>query len=781
MNTHSDETAGAPETTVRHALNPSGKTIGWRGTLGEGLYEISYRFTAPGFDVDSLYFDWMDHRTGPWDYAPSFADNRGQCLLPHVRLTVMPGNTSHQARVFIPRKQELDKRIFTGRIGFYVDSPREISVQLETSLENIDWQDSELTRFDDFLSDYTEADFKTGQSFWLDRDKLDALARTWGSTPWSCKLDEILDDCARIQAAPPRTPGEARHIATTLQTRHFYEDSVVFPGDYLAALSLRLHIRDLPQDEEQLIRWVDALIALPYWGFTADPIGADHNNDLTADFNMLGLAIAFNWHENRLGPERTARAIEKIAYQAGEMLKWVVHSRSSWPGTVSQNHTYFGHQTLVLAGLALLGRHDKALHWLNVAIPAFRRFATALPPDGSFHEGIGYIAFGLLGLMPSLMLLQQYTGQNFVPEAWLEKHWKFADTLLPDDSSEGFFTDDADGELPFMLPLALWEFSRQPDSSPTKARVEGILARYHKHNAHRPPVHPLAVNFWTCAWAPALETFSPRIQSSTATSHEYLDDCGYLVINLDAKTKAYFLTGPAHGYNLFGKELHTYSYGHHHPDVGNILINRDGKWLLADSGYTWAKLSAEHNVLLVNGRGQHNDGHVWMAPPPFDFTPSRLHLARQPDGFIRGEVDLACYYPRSLHLEQWKRTVIAAIGKGMAIIDDVRLTHEGELTLSWGSDYPWHGESAGVCATYTTTAPGEACGLTLHGRDEGRVLETVVPARKYVEIVKDGRPWHAIRTRPTTPTRAHRFITVFRLPDIDETFDQAILAAASRM
>ncbi len=751
-----------------NGFTPSPDGLRWEGTLDEGLYEIAYRFEAPEFDPDSLYFDWMDHRTGPWDYAPSFAPNRGQCLLPHVELAVEPDGIRTSGRVFVPRRPELDARSFNGRIGFYVDARRALSLHLNADRKNIRWSECELVRFDGFMSDRTADDFKRGQLFWLDRDKLSALDRTWGRSPWSRRLGEVLDDCVGIRAEPPRTPEEARTICTTLKTKQVYEDSVIFPGDYLVSLGLRLLVRDSRDDEAQLLSWVDALVDLPYWGFTADPIGADHNNDLTADFNMLGLATALNWHEARLGVERTARVVAKIAYQADEMLKWIIHSRSSWPGTVSQNHTYFGHQTLVLAGLALLGKHDRALTWLNVAIPAFKRFTAALPPDGSYHEGIGYISFGLVGLMPSLMLLQQFTDEPFVPEAWLEKHWEVAEKLLPEDSSEGFFVDDSDGGLPFMYSIAMWEFARSPAGSPTRARVENVLGKFHRYNTSQLATHTLLFNFWTCLWAPGLESADFQIRPVSTRPCEYLDDNGYVILNLGEKTKAYFLTGPMHGYALFGKERHTYCYGHHHPDSGSIILNHDGKWLLADTGYTWAKLSSEHNMLLVNGEGQHNDGHVWLAPPPFDFTPTRAKISEHA-GVVRAEVDLACYYPKSLNLEQWRRTVIAVPGKGLAIIDDVRLSEAADLTISWGSDYPWIEETRGVYATPL------GCTLALHVEDETCVTETVMPARKYVEVVKGGRPWHAIRVRPTARVKAHRFVAVFRLPGIDSSFDREML------
>ncbi len=750
------------------AFTESPEGLKWQGTLEEGLYEIVYRFEAPDFDVESLYFEWMGHRTGPWDYAPRFAKNRGDCLLPHVELSVTP-DLHTSSRVFIPSSPDLERKSFSGRMGFYVESKRSLTAIIKAKSLKAVWKSCELVRFDDFKASYKSGDFKAGQRFWLDDAKVAAIARTWGRSPWTRRIDGILDDCAK--AKPPKDTDEARSLVTTLKTKEVYEDSVIFPGDYIVSLCLRLFARDSKEDEVQLNRWVDSLIELPYWGFADDPIGADHNNDLTADFNMFGLATALNWHEARLGKERARRAEAKIAYQADEILKWIIHSRSSWPGTVSQNHSYFGHQTLVLAGLALLGRNDRALLWLNVAIPAFKRFSAALPPDGSFHEGLGYTCFAMTGLMPSLMLLQQFTGKEFIPEAWIEKHWKAVEALLPENCAEGFFVDDADGSLPFMDSMLLWEFARSPEGSETKRRVEGMLSKFYKH--HNKPIdnHQLLPNIWNTIWAPQLDSASfkerPAGQGKLCS---YLDDNGYVILELDSKTKAFFLTGPSHGYKLFNKEMHPYSYGHHHPDSGNIMLNYDGKWLLADTGYTWSKLSSEHNLLLVNGKGQHNDGHTWMVQSPCDFTPAKAKISEDADGVSRSEIDLECYYPKSLKLKKWRRTVLAAKGEGLAVVDDVDCAEEAELTISWGSDLPWVEKGKGVYA-------GESgCLLSLYGKDEISALEKVNPARKFIEIVKEARPWHAIRVKSAGKTKSHRFITVFRLPGATESFDKRMLA-----
>ncbi len=732
----------------------------WTGILAEGLYEIIYGFEDPGFDIGSLYFEFMNRNTGPWDYAPAFAKDRGKCLLPHVELE-MP-SLKRKSRVFIPRKSELDRRYFNGRIGFYVDSKQSVTFKLTASAKNAKWTDVKIERYDDFMADYSEKDFKLGQKLWLDKPRIDAIRKRWSSSPWANSLDIILDDCAG--SPPPKNIDDAKNAsATTSKSGKRYEDSVIFPGNYITALSLRLLARDSKDDLEQLKHWTDALASLPYWGFSEDPVGADHDNDLTADFNMLGLAVALNWHREKLGIERVFRLEEKIAYQAEQMLKWIIHSRSSWPGVTAQNHAFFGNQTLILAGLSLLGRNKRAILWLNVGIAAFKRFIKALPADGSYHEGNGYSAFGMVGLMPSLMLLQQATGTKFIPEAWLVKHWKFIDAMLPENTEEGFSTDDGDGQLGYLAPLAMWDYARNPASSEIRRLIGGILSKFFKYNPEHFKYHCILVNNLNMLWAPELgpKDFPPRKPSKTASS--YFKDSGYLVMGLDARTKVYFLSGPPQGYNLFKNDRHTYNYGHHHPDVGNILLNYDGKWILADTGYTWCKLSSEHNVLLVDGQGQHNDGHVWMAPPPFDIKPPHLKISKS-KGITKAKIDLACYYPSSLGLKSWKRTFCGIRNKGFAVIDDVSCKIPRKLTISWGSDFPWEKIPCGGKNVYENRS---GCRLIFQGRDEIISMESSVPVKKYIEVLKNGKPWYVLRTSTSGKSRKHRFITVFVLPGND--------------
>ncbi|HCE45991.1 MAG TPA: hypothetical protein DET40_20795 [Lentisphaeria bacterium] len=741
----------------------------WTGTLDEGLYEIIYGFEDPDFDISSLYFEFMGRNTGPWDYAPSFAANRGECLLPHVELEI-PQELKRKSRVFIPRKTELDRKYFNGRIGFYVDHRKRVTLSIRTSAPKVKWTEVSIERFAGFKADYPESAFKTGHKFWLDEPTLKLIGKNWDVSPWAKVINGILDDCAG--APPPKNVEEAKAVSgTTSRSGKRYEDSVIFPGNYISALSLRLLVRPSKEDLEQLKTWVDAIAALPYWGFTEDPVGADHNNDLTADFNMLGIAVALSWHREKLGKERAERLEWKIGYQAEQMLKWIIHSRSSWPGVTAQNHAFFGNQTLILAGLLLLGRDKRAILWLNVGIAAFKRFTEALPPDGSYHEGNGYTAFGMVGLIPSLMLLEKSTGEKFMPEKWLSRHWNFVDAMLPENTEAGFSTDDGDGQLGYLAPLALWEYGHRPKTSDVRRLTGRILYKFFKYNPDHFKYHCILVNFLNMLWAPDITQKEFKPGSSSKSTSSFFDDCGYFALSLNDKSKSYFLTGPPQGYNLFEKDQHTYNYGHHHPDVGNVIFNYDGKWILADTGYTWCKLSSEHNVLLVDGHGQHNDGHVWMTPPPFDINPPRMKPSAHGD-LVKAEIDLSCYYPSSLGLKRWKRTVCGIRGKGFAVIDDVKCKSESRLTISWGSDFPWKKIPSGKVPAFENHS---GCRIIFYGKREKITQEKSLPVKKYIEVLKEGKPWHALRVSTAAKSKEHLFITMLRLPGTDEGFDREIL------
>jgi hypothetical protein len=717
-----------------------------------GLYEIHYQFRAPGFDPDSMTFDWQGQKTGPWDYAPSGPRN-GECLLPTVRLTTSAG-AEVKARVFIPRRPELDAGNFHGRVGFRVKDAGPLSLELGASIP-VEWTRAEIVPVTDFQDTTLSAsDIDTPGRFLLSDEQLTDLKANWGKAVWCQHLDRILDDCARF--TPPTTQADAKIVATEfLRTRAVYEDNVVFWGNYLAGLSLRLLALARDEDLAQLKRWIDALISLDYWGDADDPHGRNHNNDLTADFNMFGLVLALNWHAPRLGNDRVICIQKRIHHQGREMLKWIVGSRSSWPGTRTQNHAYFGYQTVLLAGAALLGAGEsyeaEALDWLRIGAAASKRFCEHLPSDGSFHEGLGYIAFGMYGLMPSLLLLEQLTGRPWVPWKWLAAHMEAVDTLLPRDALEGFWIDDGDAYLPCNIPLTLWVWQHAPEAATrdTAARILAKVWDLPEELTTQP--NRIIGCFWRLLLTPELTDLPAPAPPAEGWRHRLLPAAGCCVFRPTGDSRLYFLSGPPHGHELFRREQHIYSYGHHHPDMGNILLHDRGTWVLADTGYTFRKCSGEHNVLLINGQGQHNDSHVWMVPPPWEIQPERVQMNATESG-VQAGLDLASAYPVKLGLISWNRTV-SVTDSGFAVMDEMHSRVPVIFTLSWVSSQAWRRQDDGcyhLPRDWRLSVDGEVRATS----------EPIVQARRFGGWLT-APTWEALRLSNPQPLTRYRLISVF--------------------
>ena len=696
-----------------------------------------------------MTFEWFGRQTGPWDYAPSGPRN-GDCLLPCVHLQTSTG-VDTQARVFIPRREELDKRFFNGRVGFRVLEADTVTLELRTPM-SVQWQSVHIELVTDFLDDtFKASDFHTQCRFFLDENQLQALKHNWGKTNWSRGLDQALDACAPF--APPATLNEARVVSSEfLKTPKPIQDNVVFWGSYLASLAMRTLVLERQSDMDQLTRWVDAMIALPFWGQSDDPKGRDHDNDLTADFHMMGLCLTLNWHAPRLGNERVEKIKDKIRYQAQQMRQWIITARSAWPGANTQNHAYFGYQTLLLAGAILLKEgDDEALDFLQIACAASKRFTANLPSDGSYHEGLGYISFGLLGLMPSLFLLEELTGQTWLPHDWLAAHFPAMNALVPTDCGKGFSIDDGDHCFPCNGALALWAWQHASQAA-TRQAAGQLLTKSIAKNQNSQQEYSFVNNFWCLLLCPNV-TQLPNERSDSHTDkygHTLLQAAGYFTAKLGDNRQAYFLTAPPHGHELFKRERHTYAYGHHHPDTGNVLLIDHGRWVLADSGYTYCKTSREHNVLLVDDHGQYNDGYVWMPPPPWDITPQSVRVTEH-DHHVEAHVDLAYIYPCNLGLKSWQRCVYTT-SNGLVVIDDISTQKPAHLTINWGSDFPWQCQHP---QTWHNTADWQ---LTVLGDPTTIVQQTVNPARRFR---KADRPWHVLRLSNTQSVTHYRVVCIF--------------------
>ena len=68
--------------------------------------------------------------------------------------------------------------------------------------------------------------------------------------------------------------------------------------------------------------------------------------------------------------------------------------------------------------------------------------------------------------------------------------------------------------------------------------------------------------------------------------------------------------------------------GHVHPDVNSFILWAHGQYLTGDSGYAGVPMTIEHNTILVDGKGQANEGNGHDAGPVSPTTRSTMQESR---------------------------------------------------------------------------------------------------------------------------------------------------------
>jgi hypothetical protein len=718
-----------------------GRKNSWSGCFEPGFYEIAFAVELKSFD-NAVLFDYaegMSQKTGPWDYALEDKGNikKYQLLLPEIVLKINGAELSRTI-TFIPNEKELDSNSFRGIIGWENNSGGDICFTLECDgYGKAFFYDVDVREIDDFKDVKTAGDFCFAERFWLNRETMDAVKHNWNSSFWGADIDRALDCLKELPV--PQNMDEFKK--TFSQCPPEIRCDLTFSGCYIGCLCLRYICFKREDDKVRLLEWVDSVTALPHWGIGTVK-GADFDNDLTAAFNMFGLVLVENWLPEILGKARRKAVKKKIYVQTKKIVEHAKACRSSWPGSNTQNHAFFGYQTILLGALALLNDYPEAVEWINIATAAFKRFVRYLPGDGSYHEGIGYVPFALYGLIPPLLLLEELTRQKWLPRKWLKEHWKFCDEIIPDEFKTGFYIDDGADNIPTCVPLVFRELVNPEASTEDKKHLGSIIDKISIYRKNRVGSQiTLLENFWGMLWNPRAEY---RVKSGgnikTEKSYTYFRTSGFVIVNMARDSKLYFLSGG----HTDCSDVNRYGCGHHHPHAGNILFNYQGKWLLSDTGHSLCKRSREHNVLIPNGKGQYNDGYVWSTALPDNLEFPELVIEETREG-VRFSVALENYYPPDAGLISWQRTVECCRNKGFKVFDEVKCKRISELSLFWGSDFPW----LKIADSYSA------------GNLEFCSINKDVLVKEELLTKRSKEDWHVLHISPERETDSFTFISEF--------------------
>ena len=415
-----------------------------------------------------------------------------------------------------------------------------------------------------------------------------------------------------------------------------------------------------PNDEllAQIIEWLEVATTYPHCGV-----------DLDAEYFMEGVALAYDWLHDELPEDLRARVRDTIARQCAIVFEHSLGGRTGGGLSFQQNHFWFAHLSMALGAAAICGEVPEAEQWLAWAWDRFERIAVSFGPDGGFHEGPAYWDYSMPTLYLYLDLYEWCTGlrvpdadRGLAGQAEFRLHHVFPGLALSAPLE--------DSTVPQTRPptkLLLWEAKRF--QNPVAQGIAHLITRGVNNDR------------FNLLWLDEkLVAEDPREAVPLAKRYEDIETVFARTSWDDDATYAAFVCRPMGGH-MYAELCAKYGIsgtGHNHPEQNHFILFGRGEVLADDPGYTYEKLTRNHNTILVDGKGQYGDGQMWPRP-----NPGRAfikHFATSGDIAI-AIGDATSAYPPELGLERFERTFVLA-GRDLAVVYD-RLAAKEPRTFSW--------------------------------------------------------------------------------------------------
>ena len=221
----------------------------------------------------------------------------------------------------------------------------------------------------------------------------------------------------------------------------------------------------------------------------------------------------------------------------------------------------------------------------------------------------------------------------------------------------------------------LWEVASQTGSRESRAVADLYAARKPERD------YPATAFLW----------FNPKIEPVSLDQiapYHYFSDQDVITwrSGWDADATSYlFRCGPPLGHKAAEKLARIKDWrmncGHVHPDIGAFWIYAKGAYLAVDTGYTAEKWTADHNTLLVDGKGQGMDGtyHNDLGIPYESFDKAKIteQFLCPEYGFATGE--FGGVYERQVKNVGLRRSLLMT-KRWLLVVDDMKTATPSTLT-----------------------------------------------------------------------------------------------------
>ena len=523
----------------------------------------------------------------------------------------------------------------------------------------------------------------------FDRSGLDALRQKAARYP--ADWQAFLRQSAALTSDPPAPPAQGRGVHYAV-------------GFALPEAAFAYAVDRKPEHLTRARAWIDTVLRYEPWGYTY----SKPDRDIPAAFLLYGLSFAYDLLAPDLAPAERTRIESTIAAKA-RLLYQEYRPTPKKRYSFSQNHTFINAAAIGFAGLVLhrggptptptlspTPSPHETLEWIRFARAVFDRVARTYSPDGYYYEGYHYFEFSVPWIVHFLDAIEEATGEDWYGRMRfdLAKHY-VAHSLVP-TSAKATAGKPTSAKDTAGTPGLFFDFG---DAGRGAAdRLAGKSDLLGAHNVlyrfaarYRDPMsHGVAEWVGASMRIPSREplwTFVWRDPAATAGSLETLPrfhhfaNAGVVFFrtswNADATAVA-FRCGPPEGHHVAAllPQIPEWrlSTGHAHPDAGSFIIIANGRYLTGDAGYTGVKMTADHNALLIDGRGQENDGrHEVFRDLPYErLAQIRITSATERDGAVEIVADGTAAYPAALGLQSWTRTFRFDGRNAFVVRDDVR-------------------------------------------------------------------------------------------------------------
>lgn len=464
---------------------------------------------------------------------------------------------------------------------------------------------------------------------------------------------------------------------------------------------------------EHAIEWMEIFASWEHWGS-----GEETDQSMGAANMLTGMACAYDWCWELMTDEQRERFRDKI-YEQVQRICWLGFkdptTASYWKQDHQNNHMHHRLSGLLLGALAVHGEVPEAEGYASFAADQCRLVSEAFPPDGSSHEGPGYMAFGYSYVIRCFDALRHCTGVDlFAATPGIAKTPIFrAHVLTP--GFDGVFNFSDDGGGTYYFNHYLFRAASEYQDPAAQALMEKAYEASPGSFTYFP---------WDILWYDADLQPQPLEEIARAAWFNDIEIATYRTSWTDPDALAVLLKcGPYGGHLLNEIEEGWVNVAHDHPDPNHFMVFWRGVMWATDDGYPRQRKAGEnHNIILVDGEGPAHRGTGWTQPIDGMGEMGRIDTFIDRDGLFAVRGDASEYYDGVRRAVRW-----------LAVVDDRYVVICDYLAADQARRFEWLMHSG---AQWREVAPN---GWLLVQEDEQLHLQFAYPTELSARVEEDHR------------------------------------------